>query len=926
MPTFDTTGAGQGRSGGGTDGTERYKRRAGDAAHGGCQVRKTRSTWVSASLSAAVLLSVSGSAFAFQPAKATPVVQPGAARPGAQPNVTPPPPANPEAPPPRITTDDPDLVTLSAFSEPVSMTTLIDLVATTLEINVTVIGEPPGMIRFNAPVPVKKSDLLSLLGTLLEQQGWSISKDQFGNYSVHAANQVIPNAKGDLSTTRVYHTPNMRPSTLKQHIEGLIGTPQPGPTGARQYAYIDDLGVIIATDTTRRLDALQQVVDALVAEDLKIEFVRIPLTHISASVARERALQLIGQAQQASPGRVGQPGVDQTGGAPAARNLNALTILNDRITVDQQGNALIVRGTPSEVAQVRRVLVVIDVPNELVPRSYAAGKAAAQVAEIARGRGLGEVITIAALDEGATGSPATFDPRGGAGRQNLQQAGSTGLVGGPVIIVDENRGQIIYYGTESQQGQLKSLLDQLDTEAEAIVTRVYKVQNAYAEDLADIINGIITNSSPVSSAPLLPGDEGGSSRRSGFRPSTPRGSMQANRQPSTPRAPNAAPGGTGGEEFSLESSTAFVYPDIKNNQLLVKAQAGQQPEFKRLIERLDLRRPQVYVEAKIVAINADDRLRTAFETQLINASGTGGVFTQSFGLATYAATGGILTPPTVEALTGFTGAVIRNDMVPIVMTALANETDSRIISNPQLLVDDNEEAQVVSLDQQPTSTISRGSSGQTDLVSTGDYAEAGTTLTVTPQVSSGGYLRLSYEIELSNFTGEGQNVGGTVLPPPRLQNNIHSNVTVPSDYTVVVGGLVVDSKTKTVAKIPLLGDIPLVGLLFQDRNTGNRKTVLYVFLTPKILRDPTFTDLKLLTKGPQAAVGIEDETPVLKPSTSEIVVPTTIEPAPSPAAPAPENSQPAAPPASPGQMTSRPIPSPKPADPGSPPPTWQNPD
>ncbi len=103
---------------------------------------------------------------------------------------------------------------------------------------------------------------------------------------------------------------------------------------------------------------------------------------------------------------------------------------------------------------------------------------------------------------------------------------------------------------------------------------------------------------------------------------------------------------------------------------------------------------------------------------------------------------------------------------------------------------------------------------------------------------------------------------------------------MPSDSTVVIGGLVIDNKTKTVAKIPLLGDIPILGMLFQDRSTTNRKTVLYVFLTPRILRDPTFTDLKLLTKGPQAFSGLKADMPELRPSASEILWPD--EKAPSP--------------------------------------------
>lgn len=780
------------------------------------------------------------------------------------------------APPalPGIGMDDPEVVTLSAFAEPVTMNTLVELVATALNINVTIIGDVPGTVRFNAPVPVKKTELLGLLATLLEQQGWTVTRDRFGLYTVHANANVVPNAKGELATTRVFRTPNMRPSSLKTFVDGLIGMPQAGAQGGqRQYAYIDDVGVIIATDTPRRLEALAEVIEAVQREERRLEYQRIALDHITAGVARERALQLIGQATIATPARTGAPG-EQAAGVTPQRNLTTLYSLADRLSVDQQGNALIFRGTSEEIEQVRRVLAVIDVPNELMPRAYTAGKSAAQVADIARGRGLGEVITIAATSQSGFGFDINRGQLPGQGRQGVQTQGTT--IGGPLMVVDEQRGQIIYYGTASQQAQLQALLDQLDTEAEAVVTRVYKLRNANAEDLAEIINGVISSTSPVGTAPLLPGDSGG---RRGF--STPR-----QQPPATPRPAGGSGSGSGGDEgIALDASDAFVYPDVKNNQLLVKAQAGQQPEFARLIEKLDLRRPQVYVEAKIVAVNADDRLRTAFETQLINANATGGVFTQSFGLANYGSGSNITTRPTVNALTGFTAAIIRNDMVPIVMTALANETDSRIISNPQLLVDDNEEAEVVSLDQQPTSTISRGSSGQTDLVTSGDYAEAGTTLRVTPQISDGGYMRLKYNIQLSSFTGEGQVVGGTTLPPPRQENTISSNsITVPSDSTVVVGGLVVDSKTKTVAKVPLLGDIPLLGLLFQDRSTGDRKTVLYVFLTPRVLRDPTFQDLKLLTRGPRASVGLPEDTPPLTPSKMEIVLPR---PGPAPA-PMPE--------------------------------------
>lgn len=856
----------------------------------------------------AVLTACAGSAMAWQPAKAVPVTEgkqpplgPGSLTPSRQPTTpTKVPPQNvkgqPDAPPaaltqegplPTITGDDPDMVTLSALSEPVNMATLIELVATTLDINITIIGDVPGSVKFNAPVPVKKADLMSLLRSLLEQQSWTITQDRFGLYTVSAVAQVTPNLGGEMSSTRVFRTPNMRPTSLKLAIEGQVGPPGPGPGGARQYAYIDDLGIIVATDTPGKLDAIGQVLGAIIAESLESEFARLPLEHISAAVARERALQLIGMAQPAAAASPTNRGNAPGGGGDqaTARNLSTLYSLSERLSVDQQGNALIFRGTADEAEQVKRVVAVIDIPNELVPRTYKAGRSASQVADIGHGRGLGEVITIEDLSfmssAGGLGFPQNRDLSKG---QPGVTTGGTTIVGGPLMVVDQSRGQIIYYGTDSQQSQLKALLDQLDTQAEAIVTRVYKLKNARAIDLSDIINGLISGTGPVASAPLLPGDSGGSGRRS----NSPRGLSTP--RPSTPR-PTGTP--QSGDDVSIDGLGAFVYPDEKNNQLLVKAQAGVQPEFARLIEKLDLRRPQVYIEAKIVAVTTDDKLRTAFESQLINAAGTGGVFTQGFGLATYAATG-ILTPPAVNPFRGFTGAVIRNDMVPIVMTALANETDSRIISNPQLLVDDNEEAEVVSLDEQPTTTLSRGSlGGSGDIVTQGQSATAGTTLNVKPQISGGGHLRLEYNIELSSFTGQGEVIGGTRLSPPKQTNTITaSSVTIPSDYTIVVGGLVVDAKSKTVAKIPLLGDIPLLGLLFQDRSSGNRKTVLYVFLTPKILRDPTFNDLKLLTRGPQDRVNLDLDVPDLVPSTAEIVAPDApnnvpnLTPVPVPAPPA----------------------------------------
>jgi type II secretion system protein D len=744
-----------------------------------------------------------------------------------------------------------ELVTLSAFTEPVQLSAMVQMVATTLNINVTVKGEVPGTVVFQAPVPVKKSELLQLLDMLLEQQGWSISQDRFGIYVVAPGTEIKFNSKTESPTTRVFSTPNVRPSALKSAIDQQLAGAQGGAT---RYTYLDELGLIVVTDTPRRLQATADLIELLLGEFGQRQFIRLPLTHISAPVARERALQLIGSLAQSSTVNPLNIAAQMQGQAVQSGGGGPFNNLGERLTIDPQGNALIFRGLPIEIDRVRQVLTIIDVRNTLVPKQYFAGSAARQIADLARQRGLGEVSTISADGSISQG----FQPFGAQQAQfGQQQQGQQGSgIGGPVMVVDEGRGTILYYGTAEQQESLGTLITELDTQSEQVTIRVYKLRNSKAVDVAELIQGLISETGAVGSAPLLPGGQQSSvQRRNARRPNAQQGQGESAQ----------------GDGTSIDS-TAFVIANEAQNQIVVKARAGQQEDFERLIEQLDIRRPQVYIEARIVAVTADDRLRVSFENQLINANGSGGVLNSNFGLGSLPTTGQPLLGQKLVSggLSGFTAAVIRSDQVPIVMRALANETDSRIISTPQLLVDDNTEATVASIDKIPVQSISRGDNNDRDTITFDRSEEAGTTLTVKPQIADAGYLRLEYELELSSFTSE----GSATQPPSSQVNTLSSeSITVPDDSTVVVGGLVLDANNRTTARIPLLGKIPLLGALFGDTNKGDRQTVLYVFLTPRILRDPNFADLRLLTKGPteRAKLPSPENLPPLTPRMMEII-------------------------------------------------------
>jgi type II secretory pathway component GspD/PulD (secretin) len=123
------------------------------------------------------------------------------------------------------------------------------------------------------------------------------------------------------------------------------------------------------------------------------------------------------------------------------------------------------------------------------------------------------------------------------------------------------------------------------------------------------------------------------------------------------------------------------------------------------------------------------------------------------------------------------------------------------------------------------------------------FAEAGTTIEVTPRISDDDHLQLEYVISLNNFTGS----GGAGVPPPRQTDEVTSTVTVPDGYTVIAGGLNRQNISDDYEGFPLLDRVPVVRHIVGTTSKGNSQTTLFVFLKPTILRDDKFRDLKFLS-------------------------------------------------------------------------------
>lgn len=727
------------------------------------------------------------------------------------------------------------------FTDALDITAFVEYVAETLNINISRDSSLAGQVAFNSGVEITKRDLLPLLDARLEELGYTITLDSMGFYTIIKTDSV---PLGGPETTKFISTPGVRPSSLRNTISTQLGIAvQQGnqQTGGVRISYEDELGVIIMTDSPRRIAAVESLVEAYIQQRASLVTRTIPLTHISAPQAKQRAEQLLANDTNSSNQ------LNQFQNDPNQFNNNQTNgsgSLSNRLTVDASGNNLIFRGLEAEFEEIRMLIEAVDMPSQLTPKVYYTGSSTRAVAEFAEKNGLGEVDFMTTSNSTTNNQQNFF--RQQQQQNNFQNFGNDEEVisGGSRMLVDEGRGRVIYFATPQQQEIFATLVEQFGAEDEEIVVETYKLEYADAEEVADILQALIERTRPqTESSTFLPGGNNNAQRTFVF----PNGVNNDQSEESEVAG------------FNPDPESSFVIADVGNNQVIITSPRSQQNEFAQLIERIDLRRAQVYIEAIIVAVSDTDSFRLAIESQFLdlNGDGEGGGLRTNFGLSAL----DVFTNSTSVAtgLGGFTGALIDDEFVPFIINATQTDSNSRVVATPQLLVDDNSMATVLTSQEVPyQTTVASDISERT----TFEFVTAETSLTVTPQISAGGTIRMDYEILLEAFNG-------TALegaPPPKQTNNITGeSVTVPSDATVVIGGLVLDSEGETIIKVPLFGDIPVVGHLFRDTNTDGRKTTLYVFLKPRVLRDPSWHDYRLLTRGPQQASGIEYDIPELPP-------------------------------------------------------------
>jgi len=172
-----------------------------------------------------------------------------------------------------------------------------------------------------------------------------------------------------------------------------------------------------------------------------------------------------------------------------------------------------------------------------------------------------------------------------------------------------------------------------------------------------------------------------------------------------------------------------------------------------------------------------------------------------------------------------------------IVRAFKQDKDVHFLSTPQILTMDNEEARITVGKNVPFQTKSSADSATNETFSSFEYRDVGITLTITPQISKDRLVRLYISQEVSKIDVLAT-IATSVDRPTTLKRTIETTVIVKDGSTVVIGGLIDDSFTKTTVKTPCLGDIPLLGLAFRSVSKSSEKSNLYVFLTPHVVKSP----------------------------------------------------------------------------------------
>lgn len=427
----------------------------------------------------------------------------------------------------------------------------------------------------------------------------------------------------------------------------------------------------------------------------------------------------------------------------------------------------------------------------------------------------------------------------------------------PKIIADERTNSVIIVADEDTTTRVRALISQLDSKIDLAGSRfwVYRCQHAKADEIADVLSGLVGNgggggssrSGPEKSDDLISGGLGGgggsrntNSRNRGNQFGSTQDRIRGqSRTPGRSRSENAKSSGKGGAvEFSQELS---ITADPATNSLIIFANKNDYQKIHSLLEKLDIRRRQVLVEATLLEVGLDDSHDSNVSWIASGGGKDGGFLAQNNGsniLSLLQSPQGIQDFSVAAASAGTLtiGGGDRQLTIPtqtILLNAVSANTNVNVLSAPTLLTTDNEQAEIVVGQNVPFVTSSATSDQNlSNTFNQVDRQDVGITLRLTPQISSGDSVTLHIFTEVSSVIATDPKLG-----PTTAIRTSETSVITKDGQMIVIGGLMSDQINEGDRGVPFLKDIPVFGRLFRNENQRHQRTNLLILITPQVIKD-----------------------------------------------------------------------------------------
>lgn len=481
--------------------------------------------------------------------------------------------------------------------------------------------------------------------------------------------------------------------------------------------------------------------------------------------------------------------------APLLTVLRQIMPQQAALSVYPDSNSLVITDRAGNIARLKKILAKVDQP--------AVGDV--EIIRLKRASADSVVSTLKALF-GASGSKATALPPGGAG-------GGSSFSAVPAFAADERTNSILLSGDAVSRAKMRAIILNLDTpETEYGNTRVFRLKYANADDLVNVLKGIVKNSGGTSTA------------------------------------------AAGKDAASNPDNTRLeIAADKSLNALVVTASPNRMQTIESVIKQLDVRRQQVLVEAIIAEVS--NGVTKKIGTQFLVGGNNG---TVPIGISTFNGLLSSVASSAAQAGTAGTSSALGLGLASalgdggnvgvgrfgqggtdfaLLVSALAGDAGNNILSTPSLLTLDNQEASIVVGQNIPIVTGSYAQTGSattpTNPFQTITREDIGVKLKVTPTISPDGTVRLKIEQEVSSLDSAAQSSAGLITN----KRNVTTTVQVDDGDVVVLGGLIDDSTNANQQSVPGLGDIPILGNLFRYRSASTTKRNLMIFIRPLIVGD-----------------------------------------------------------------------------------------